>query len=329
MGNRGALLFTTGDPVVASTWLSSYQIWKDKIDTLYVSIASFLSQELKEVTAQLFNLPNVVVYINTPTITKTGIRVFSPIINNALLNTKEDNLVFLEDDGIIKDRNLLDYTFGLLESGIADIVGSKRNCCSPILSERAANLWGLNYEGYGDQGMAIWPFLFHFRKQDVLKHTNLNWDGFQWPIGTYIKSLDITLTEDTGGDALVDMSLQLRAAGLNFSHIPQNHLYLEHTKTDFDMFKWFHIGSLSTVATLLEKNDKPNQTFLSNIDVIRRLSIYSYMLGKYKPQCILTQQYYTKAQNIIDYIFRNTLIDQELIHRLATDYSSLFNPLQV
>lgn len=331
--SRAALLYTTGDPLIASGWLRFFPLWKGEVDQLYVSIASGLPAEIKEQTAKLFEQAGAIVvgiYNWNPDLP------YSPILNELVDAAKEEFFFLSEDDGYILEKGVVDKNFRILETGEADFLGSKRGSCSAGLLAREKELWLPGDEGFGDVGPNFWPFLIHTSKK-VLDLTDRDWDKKQWQSGTYIPELDWTCTEPEAGDGLVFLSIQLRANDLRFRYLPHHHLsFLDPEKHAIPTgpwglgdIPWCHIGSMSFIASWLGYL-KQDPVWLENLksvpdiareDILKRLGIYSLLYDNYANHC---GNYSDSVKDCIFQITAALQADKEEIEKYIKVYSSLF-----
>lgn len=218
--SRSALLPVMPRFPVVGLWMKFYERWQDEVDKLEIN----------------FN----------QTSHGDGIR-------KLVENTKADYIMLIEYDGIIFGKGFVDENFKLLESGEYDVIGSPRMSCGTDIAKLAADKWGLNYEGEGDNGPNFWPN-FLFTKTKHLLATDRNFGSHHWKPGEHMIPFDILnpYDYDIGGDTFVNTSLQLRAMGLKIKEIPQYHAHpddLENYKKNTGIFdgkcRYFHIGSLS------------------------------------------------------------------------------------
>ena len=173
--------------------------------------------------------------------------------------------MMMEDDGFIFKRGVVDLAFSKLESGEFDIVAGKRGSCSFEILKKAQEVYGLDYEGEGDQGPNFWPNFF-FSSKELLLKTDRNFSAKAWKRGERIESLGLTITEEVAnGDTFVNTSLQLRTMvpEARIFYLPQYHghpedlAHYEQHKYLFDgKAPWTHIGSLSSgISGLLRDNN--------------------------------------------------------------------------
>lgn len=249
---RAILLPTPGDPFLFSFWLHFYE--KNLHNSgLYRLLVNFngttpVSIVDKEVD-WLLSLSSSNKYIYHDHMIDHG-----AAINELLEITEEPTLMLAEDDCFLLSGEKIDRCFDQIETSI-DIVGSKRGSCGMEILERAKQLWGLDYHGYGDQGCNFWPAMF-FIKTEILKSTDRHFGARLWRAGQSIDYLDgYMCTQDQAGDTFVNTSLQLRnlVSQEKISYIPQHHAHpedIEHHQRGTHIFEqpvpWVHIGSLSS-----------------------------------------------------------------------------------
>ena len=247
MRSRAALLPTPGDPFLIRYWLENYKkFWKDEVDHLYVHLNTSLEKEGVDYIMEMLN------EVGATVIYKDRQTTHGLAINELLEITKETHIVLVEDDSYVFKKGKIDECFKKVESGEFDCVAGKRGSCSMEILEQAEKKWGIQREGYGDQGCNFWPNMFFIKKEDLLK-TDRDFDSRRWEQGEYCKELDYTFKEEAAGDTMVHMSLQLRALGLSFWYENQYH-GSPHDIQQYDNGQnlwdgksfWTHVGSLSS-----------------------------------------------------------------------------------
>ena len=265
MTSRAAILPFPGDPYLINYWLDLYdRVWGNEVDRLYIHLNSPIEQPMVNyIMARCSRSPRVKL-IYTPQQIEHG-----DVINRTLDVVEEENIMLIEDDAFISKPGSVDMFFRMLEGNNSnyDIIGSKRGSCAMEILTRAKQLWGLDYEGEGDQGPNFWPSFFFTRKEILLK-TDRNFGARAWKKGEVIPALGDYVVQDeiANGDTMVHMSLQLRAMipKERILCIPQYHGHpddMDHFVTHYaySMFNgqatWCHIGSLSSgVGGILRDN---------------------------------------------------------------------------
>lgn len=256
MRSRAAILPFPGDPFLLHYWLRQFDnVWQDEVDALYIYHNSTAESEVRNYIAEECKKRPKVFFMESLVQKEHG-----QIILEALEACEQTHIVLLEDDCFIFRKGLIDAAFETIESNKKLIIGSKRGSCSMEILNRAQKIWGLNYEGEGDQGCNFWPNLF-FTTKDVLIKTDRNFGAKAWHQNQEIFYLsrpnDPFFIQDTVayGDTFVNTSLQLRHTYPEnaFHYIPQYHGSpddLDHfyqKKGIFDGYApWVHIGSLSS-----------------------------------------------------------------------------------
>lgn len=252
--DRATILPFPGDPLLLHYWLSLFdKYWKNEITTLYIYLNSTIEKEAVDYIKRLCaRYPQIVLFYN-PIQTDHG-----PAINNVLDSVKEKYIMLIEDDGFIFKSGIVDGYFRLLESGQYDVIGSKRGSCHTEILKRAMVVWGLQYDGFGDQGPNFWPNFFFCSKELLLK-TDRNFAGKAWKKGEIIEALGnyVVQNDIVYSDTFVNTSLQIRAMvpANRILCINQYHGHPDDVEnyekrapyTPFDgQAGWCHIGSLSS-----------------------------------------------------------------------------------
>jgi len=249
--SRAVILPTPVDPFMLNYWLHGFkEYWGDEVDHLYIVANSPIQQDAVDYVHKICADPKI-------TLTFINHQIeHGDAINRGLEQVKEKYVMLVEDDCYIFKRGVIDQCFRWLESEQYQMVVSKRGSCHPEISERAKQLWGLSYEGFGDQGCNFWPNLF-FSSKDLLLKTDRNFGAKAWQKGTVIEQLgNYTVLNDViYGDTFVWASLQLRAlvSEKYIKYVPQYHgspedirNFEEHTHLFDGSAPWCHIGSLSS-----------------------------------------------------------------------------------
>lgn len=250
--DRAAILPLPGDPFLFTYWLHNFHtFWADEIGKLYIILNTPAE-------------PVVVDYITKLCASDSRIDLtvldqhiqHGDAINMALDKLTEKYIMLVEDDAYIFKKGIVTECFELLESGQYDIVGSKRGSCSTEIMQRAQDVWGISYDGEGDQGPNFWPSYF-FSRADTLRRTDRNFNSRAWKKGERILALNDyeVAVPLVVGDTFVNTSLQLHAMipEERIKYIPQYHAhpedvkYFNEKKYLFDgKAPWTHIGSLSS-----------------------------------------------------------------------------------
>lgn len=267
MTSRAVILPFPGDPFLLNYWLSLFdKYWGEEIDKLYIYFNSTIEQGMVDYIQSLCASRPTIQLIYNPVQIEHG-----DAINKTLDLVTEDYVMLIEDDAFIFRSGMIDWCFTQVEEGGYDIVGSKRNSCSTEILKKAKQVFGIPYDGEGDQGPNFWPSFF-FCKKDLLLKTNRYFGAKAWKKGEVIEVLDNHVVEDDviASDTFVWASLQLHALvpERKILYVPQYHGHpddLDHFITHYrhSMFggeaPWCHIGSLSSgVGGLLrDGNNRP------------------------------------------------------------------------
>lgn len=251
--SRIAILSAGGDPFIASLVL---KLWKDRwyneIDKMFVCYNNHAGVPL-EVSGEFLNKvvqdPKVHVIYHP-----RGIGNGMPITEAVLVSKPEDLIMLIEDDGYIFESGAVNKCFQLIESDLADVVGSPRFSCAAEIAEASKELYGLDYSGYGDMGPNWWPNFFFCKRSDLMK-TDLDFSSKSWQPGEYCSELNHSFKELSHGDTAVWNNIQLRSLGVRATSVPQHHAGPNEI-TDKEngeqnwhptqsWFPWIHGGSLS------------------------------------------------------------------------------------
>jgi len=221
MSRRVVLLPTMNQTHVNGMWLQLYERWQNEVDKLYVHV-----NDKSHGVALRYMIKKWV----RPT----------------------DNLLLIENDGIVFKPGIVDKYFTMIEKGEAQLIGSPRMSCHPEIAEAAKKVWSLDYEGLGDKGPNFWPNMFFINAKHLFD-TDMHFEAKGWSDGEHIKELNHTIKgEPQMGDTLVWTSIQLRHKGLKIHEIPQYHASpydIENSENKEGIFDgkcpYFHFGSLT------------------------------------------------------------------------------------
>lgn len=246
--SRAGLLSTCGDPFITLLLIKLWkERWYNEIDHLYINFNNHCGvppDVVAEFMGRIAPEPKITLIYHP-----TGIGNGPPQVENLLL-CKEDNILLLEDDFFIFTSGVVDGYFKKIESGETDLLGSPRYSYGEV-ADMAKRTFNLDYSGVGDRGFGWWPTGFYCKRKDLLK-TDLNFGSKKYSKGEYFKELDHTFKEDNYTDTFTWTSIQLRAMGLRYIDIPQNHASVyeieEHRLKAMNWakeIKYIHGGSLS------------------------------------------------------------------------------------
>lgn len=249
--SRAAILPFPGDPFLLSYWLKYFnEVWGDEVDKLYIYLNSTIEAPVVDYIKELCaSNPKINLQYQNHQIEH------GDCIDRTLDIVTEKHVMLIEDDAFIFKKGIVDGAFKKLESGEAEIVGSKRGSCAFSILQAAREKWNIDYEGLGDQGCNFWPCYFFCSKELLLK-TDRNFKAKAWNRGDVVPGIEMIVTEDViYGDTFVNTSLQLRALvpESKIIYLPQYHgspddtMHYEKHQYLFDGYApWTHIGSLST-----------------------------------------------------------------------------------
>lgn len=249
--SRAVILPHPIDPFMLNYWLYGYKtIWQNEVDRLYIVANSPIQDDVVGYVLQIAKHPKITILYH-PEQLEHG-----EAINRALNLVREEHVMLIEDDCYIFQPGQVDHAFSILENSDIKLIGSKRGSCHPEILQQAKRLWGLSYEGLGDQGCNFWPNLLWTSKANLLK-TDRNFGAKAWNKGEVIKELgDYVVQNDIiYGDTFVWASLQLRnmVREQDIRYVPQYHGHpddLKHYENRQFLWDggapWVHVGSLSS-----------------------------------------------------------------------------------
>lgn len=250
---RSVIMTISGDPFPASLSLRMLrQHWYDEIDQIYLCYNNWcrVSEKVSSEFLQHQSIDPKVHIIYHP----NGIGPGLPI-QEALLLTKADNLLLLEEDCVIFKPGVVDGYFKELENDQYDILGSPRGSASEELYNAEVEAFGMIPSALPDQGPNLWPNMLFTRKHCLLQ-TDMDFGSKAWYPGQFENRLDHTFKERADGDTWVWATIQLRFLDYRIKSIPQHH-YCPDELEDKDTnnhnyepstqpFSYIHFGSLSS-----------------------------------------------------------------------------------
>jgi len=311
-----------GDPFLA---LMSLRMFKerfyDEIDRFYACYNAIIDPKIVDYLAKQFDDPKIEwVYVDHP----LG---FGQPINRCLEKCNEDLILLLEDDGLVFEKGRLDALFKRIESGEVDAIGSPRFSCSNEIAEATKVKYNLDYSGTGDKGPSFWPNFFFVKREDLNK-TDLDFAGKGWKSGERIEELDMTCKEEQAGDTFVWTCIQLRAMGLRFLDVLQNHaspteiedIPLKRYNHDYGFQGWIHGGSLSSGWNGFLLNPPSAQEGLAIQEFETRAAFWDLISDiEHVPDVEFTKRY---KQGIDDFI-REGGLDRGRVEQKKTFYKNL------
>lgn len=243
---RVALLPFSGDPMLLQWWMGWFWRWSDDVDKLIVHLNANIPDEAR-VFCAFFPLKHPkVVFMES----NENIGHGESLAKMIKTCHDDDVLMFIEEDGFVFKRGMMDECFRWIERGQFDIVGSHRGSCSEEICKTAEIKWGTGEPNF-------WPNFF-FCKKSLLNKTDGNFGTKHWEIGEEVVGLGITAQEPLNGDTFVSASLQLRGLGPRIKLIEQYHGYphdieshSRHENIWDGRANWFHAGSLSSWKGIL------------------------------------------------------------------------------
>lgn len=253
---RVAILPYPGDPFLLNYWINNFiTFWEQEIDRLIIVCNTPAEQDVIDYIRLLCVKSQKIELIYVDHQIQHG-----DAINIALDKLQDEVVMLIEDDAYIFRSGIVDFYFKKIEDGEFDVIGSPRGSCSFEILERAKQIWGLSYDGEGDQGPNFWPNFF-FAKAATLISTDRNFNSRAWEKGEKIHSLldyDVEVPLVVG-DTFVNTSLQLRSmiprerilTISQYHASPDDARYYENKERYFvfdGRAPWIHIGSLSSGA---------------------------------------------------------------------------------
>ena len=248
MENRAVLMPTPGDPFMLRYWIDNFKTYKHLVGKLYVCMNSPIEKEAVDYMREIVeSVGGEFIYIDHQVQHGDGILA-------CLEACKEKYVMLIEDDCYVIKPDFVNRCFEKIESGEADLIGSKRGSCAFEILDEASKKWGIPYEGTGDQGCNFWPS-FVFTKRKTLMDTDKDFNAKAWNEGDELAGLGMIADKTIYGDTFVNTSLQLRGkiAGDKILTVPQYHAgsvdlgEYNDNKGLFDgKCPWVHIGSLSS-----------------------------------------------------------------------------------
>lgn len=289
-------------------WFDKYATWKHVIDRLYVYVNSDSPPAVIDWIRGLTEEHDNTFFIYCSNQIEHG-----EAIRQMVELSTEDIIMLIEDDAFIVKPDYVDACFKSIESGMVDLLGSKRGSCSQWIYDTASEKWGLDNSGLGDHGPNFWPNFLFAKREDLLKVTNFG--ARSWEQGEYVKELGAVAPEFQASDTFVEASLQLRDMGLDIDYVKQYH-GSTNDEPDYERREniwdgqcpWFHVGSLSSGFHGMLKKETPidNEHFSTRdekLELERRIVFYLWGLEQAVFRSGLPKQkreYYDGIQRLIN-----------------------------
>lgn len=281
--SRCAFLPTPADPFLLRLWFNNYRLWQQHIDKLYVLVNTPAEKEVVDYIHDIVDE-----FDNTEFIYVDHQIEHGDALMRMLKQSKEDYVMFIEDDGFVVKPQHIDDCFKAIEDGTFDAVGSRRGSCGLWLYKTASEVFDVDNSGEGDTGCNFWPNFFFAKRKDLLKVTNFG--AKFWKEGERVEEIKADAQEDTAGDTFVQGSLQLRAMGLKFGYVAQYHGNTDDEpdwnagKNIWDGYcEWMHIGSLSSgfngmIRETHERDKTHFTTDAEKLELERRMTFWTMAL---------------------------------------------------
>lgn len=230
MTSRAALLPAVGDPFLLHLWMALYnRDWKDEVDRVYVSIDRLGPEN--DYTQSVYNFVMNFLEQNEKV---TAFRNYSGgvVANyyNLLTHCKEDLMVWIQEDGFIFEKGIVNRQFEKIEHGIVDIVGTPIMAYSPHFNKQLGPLFGEESLFLMNFGYDVWANFAFMRTNDLrsMVKTVSDLDIQLWKKGIIIDVLGIAPEEDVSLDMSIGAMLKLRAQGKKIAIVPQLLAYVKH-----------------------------------------------------------------------------------------------------
>lgn len=293
MRSRAVLLPTPCDPFLLKYWIENYRrTYKQYVDKLYVCMNSPIERQVVDYIQDMLDSVGAnYIYIDHQIEHGDALRRLLEIVS-------EEYVMLVEDDSFVIKGDKIDQCFRYLESGEYDVVGGKRGSCSFEILERASELWGVAYEGEGDQGCNFWPNMF-FCKTETLLKTDRHFEAKSWKKGDFIAPMNYHMLEDGCGDTFVNTSLELRGMNLRFRYEKQYHASpddLEHFERGINLWDgfapWVHIGSLSSGVSGMLTDDLNRPLAMRNGEAKEERKLEGCVMDEWARRLQMWQTFY-------------------------------------
>lgn len=307
MTSRAIITHFDGDPFTLNYWLDLYsKYWRGEADTIYMTVCLDSDKITQEVIDYIKNRistyheikPEYIPYSTPP---EQGNKI-------SFNKVKEDYIGFVESDGLIFGKGIVDQMFRLLENEKQDIVAPKYR-----LIESPNFRGDYNFEGF--------MRCFFFAKRSILDKIEFDLNPKAIKAGDKIPNSDKQFTQSFDLDCFGWICLQLATLYPKVTYIPGNMPHpdrlLEYEL--FEQFKWVHIRQMSSSA--LGIGGKQFGEWRKNPDIL-----FADLLRILESGEIPDPTYFIILKALVfKYIFFDYFKDKEKLGIFAEDYKLILD----
>lgn len=328
--SRAVITHFDGDPFTINTWLLLYEkYWRGECDVVYATLyynPSIVPEDTIIYCKSLLDkYPEIRVSMlaeNKPP--ETG-------NHNSLLIAQEDYIGFIESDGLIYAKGMVDQCFRLLENEGQDIV---------------APPWHLIDDPYMNGDLQSKGFMrcFFFTKKSILERTDLDFMP-----RTILANTPVTEKYSTGTNVALDcfgwLSWQMLLLTQKITYTPANILAPQNILSPYSNFKWVHVRQMSSSAIGLGGAEYDLWTKGDNRTIVNRVVqlfgeefaggpaefihvkavAFKLLFWELLPDKAPLGQFATDYKMMLDAVVDYYGLPKETVHEIKGFYKGLFN----
>lgn len=232
--SRAIITHFDGDPFTLNYWLMLYEkFWRGEVDTIYMTVAHdmrHITQEVVDFNKRLIaKYPEIkAVYLEQTTQVEDTNKMSYDLVT-------EDYVGFIESDGLVCQKGLIDQMFRLLEHEKQDVV---------------APTYKLINEPYivGDLHCEGFMRCFFFTKKSILDKIDVDFNPKHLAAGELIPNTNLRYEYNNDLDCFGWISLQIATLRPKVTIVPSNVLHPDTALNvqQYEQYKWLHIRQFSS-----------------------------------------------------------------------------------
>lgn len=282
MVKRSILVPAIGDPYLLGLWFDKARYFIDEVDEVVVGIDKKSDDPLiTELNHRLLEWLNAMPKVRAFISKEAGmVRTFE----NVMAECRGEYFAIIQEDAYVFKAGEVDRHFAIVESGLADVVGTPMYCYSAELIEVISD-YANNYERemLNTRGYSLWQNFLFAKYSDYLS-TNQKIAPQSWPPNIEVPFLQWKPEKAVVLDMFASIVFQWRVQGKRFYYVDQ---FLSANIEHWEWFNapnfWIHVNALGTVLTEMISPSNPTEITINHQltkEYERRMAWWRYaMLG--------------------------------------------------